>query len=331
MEMIGTPHITTANGTTIAWSEAGDVTARPLILLHGLGDSHRTWGRVAPLLAARYRVLMPDLPGHGLSGRPDATYTLDWYARTMAAWMDAIGVPRAHFAAHSFGGGVAQWMLLEERERFDHLALVAAGGLGREVGPALRLAAFPLLGAALTPAFMSAGTRAVMRTAYGAVAEKDEIERLVWMNNAPRSGAAFQKTVAACIDLFGQYKQTWDRVHEVASLPPIALFWGDRDRIVPVSHGHSASARMEGTSLTLYPGVGHFPHLESSETFAADLIRFFEDAGRPVASVPPPYLGSERKGARASMRRVLERVGERLRRILRGEETGAPRDLDAAA
>ena len=80
MEMIGTPHITPANGTTIAWSEAGDVTARPLILLHGLGDSHRTWRRVAPILAERYRVLMPDLPGHGLSGRPDATYTLDWYA-----------------------------------------------------------------------------------------------------------------------------------------------------------------------------------------------------------------------------------------------------------
>ncbi len=326
MDMIGTPHVTTANGTTIAWSEVGS--GHPLILLHGMGDSHRTWRRVVPHLASRYRVMMPDLPGHGLSGRPDVAYTLDWYAKTMAAWMDAVGVESAHVAAHSFGGGVAQWMLLEGRGRIDHLALVAAGGLGREVGPALRLASFPLLGPALTPSLMSAGTRMVMRLAAGAYEDRepDEIERLVWMNNAPRSGVAFQRTVASCIDLFGQYMQTWQRVHEVESLPPIALFWGDRDPILPVSHGHAASARIEGSTLTCYPGVGHFPHIQVSETFAKDLIRFLEDRERPLARVAPRRgLALRKRGTRATVRRYLLRVGERLRRVLRGAERSRPR------
>src|SRR4051794_6807641 len=90
MDMIGKARVTRANDTSIAWGELGQ--GEPLILLHGLGDSHRTWRRVAPQLSSRFRLLMPDLPGHGLSGRPDAPYTLEWYAETMARWMDDIGV-----------------------------------------------------------------------------------------------------------------------------------------------------------------------------------------------------------------------------------------------
>jgi pimeloyl-ACP methyl ester carboxylesterase len=70
MEMIGQAHQTTVMDTMIAWGELG--AGEPLVLLHGITDSHRTWRRVAPLLAARYRVPMPDLPGHGYSARPDA-------------------------------------------------------------------------------------------------------------------------------------------------------------------------------------------------------------------------------------------------------------------
>src|SRR5689334_2508018 len=139
MEMVASPRVTTVVGRSnvgpacsIAWTELGS--GPPVVLLHGLGDSHRTWRRVAPRLAREYRVLMPDLPGHGLSGRPDAPYTLGWYAETIAAWLDALGLERAHVVGHSFGGGVAQWLILDHRARIDRLALVAAGGLGPEVG-----------------------------------------------------------------------------------------------------------------------------------------------------------------------------------------------------
>jgi pimeloyl-ACP methyl ester carboxylesterase len=60
--------------------------------------------------------------------------------------MDAIGVTHAHVCGHSYGGGVAQWMILDDRARIDRLALVASGGLGREVMLGLRLATFPVYG-----------------------------------------------------------------------------------------------------------------------------------------------------------------------------------------
>ena len=92
MDMIGKAHETSVLGTSIAWGETGD--GPPLVLLHGLLDTHRTWRRAATHLARTYRVLMPDLPGNGYSGRPDAPYTLTWNAQVVAGWMKAIGTKK---------------------------------------------------------------------------------------------------------------------------------------------------------------------------------------------------------------------------------------------
>jgi pimeloyl-ACP methyl ester carboxylesterase len=260
----------------------------PLILLHGLGDSHRSWRNAAPHLARHYRVLMPDLPGHGLSGRPDASYTLAWYARFVLDWMNAIGVERAHVCGHSFGGGVAQWMLLCDSTRVRSLALVAAGGLGREVAVGLRLASIPYFGPRLTPHFMGLGTRAMMQKAIGdgGDIDPDEIERAVWMNNAPGTGRAFQRTVVGCVDLLGQHAQTWAHIDEIEELPPIAIFWGEKDRMIPVRHCHCSAKRLKGARVFTYPDCSHFLQLENAWGFARDLVAFLDHPG-PAASLRP--------------------------------------------
>jgi pimeloyl-ACP methyl ester carboxylesterase len=283
LEMIGQSHVTQANGTSVAWGEMG--AGEPLILLHGIWDSHRCWRRVAPMLAAHFRVLLPDLPGHGLSGRPNAPYTLAWYAQTMFAWMDALDIPEAHLCGHSFGGGVAQWMILENRRRINRLALVAAGGLGREVGLGLRLATFPLYGAILTPLVMYWGTSAMMRVAQRAFGhnEPDEIARHVRMTRIPGSARAFRRTVRNVINIFGQHRQTWQRIDEIAQLPPIAAFWGKDDPILPLHHGLAALERLDGLSLSIYPRCGHYPHLDSVESFTRELLNFLKDPKRQQA------------------------------------------------
>ena len=281
IEMIGRAHVIDANGTSIAWGEMG--AGAPLVLIHGFQQSHRTWRRVAPLLAEGFRLLMPDLPGHGFSGRPDAPYTLTWYAEALSAWMDAIGIPRAHVCGHSFGGGIAQWMLLEHRERVDRLALVAPGGLGREAGMGLRFATLPVLGRAFTPLVIRYGLPLAMRLApdtFGHM-EPEEVTRAAAANRIPGTDRAFQRSVEGVINLSGQYVRSMDRVAEVASLPPIAMFWGEKDPIIPLRHGREAFAGFTGVTLTTYPRVGHFPHLDMPAEFARDLRAFLSDAGRP--------------------------------------------------
>ncbi|MBE7482108.1 MAG: alpha/beta fold hydrolase [Polyangiaceae bacterium] len=315
LEMLDTPRATRVGETTLAWTEAGS--GPPLLLLHGLGDCHRTWRRVLPLLAPHHRVLLVDLPGHGLSGRPDAPYTLAWYAETLRGFLDALELERVQVVGHSFGGGVAQWMLLDDPQRIERLVLVAPGGLGREVGIGMRLASFPVLGPLITPVAMRLGTRVMMRVASSDLGnpEPNEIDRLTWMNSAPGSGRAFTRTVSGAIDLFGQYLHTWDRIHEVPALPPLMLHWGTHDRVIPIAHGLAARDRLAGAELLVYPGVGHFPHLDQPAVFS-DAVRRFVDLravpARPVLRQVPATL--ERRGA---LVRFFVRVGGALRRALR--------------
>ena len=279
----GQGRVTTVAGTEIAWTEQG--AGEAIVLLHGIGDSGRTWARVAPALAARYRVLVPDLPGHGLSGRPDAPYTLAWFATVLAAWMMHIGLRRAHLVGHSFGGGVAQWLLLHHREQVDRLAHVAAGGLGREVAFGLRLAAIPFPERFCTPAAMRLSTllgRLASRKAFGypGLAEIWESARL---NGIDGTGRAFCRTVRGVIDLSGQFMQTRAGVEGVPTLPPIALFWGAEDRIIPVGHGRLALTLFDGATLEVFAGCGHYPHLQEPARFAAELLSFLDDAQRAPA------------------------------------------------
>jgi pimeloyl-ACP methyl ester carboxylesterase len=285
-------HDTAVCGTTIHWAETG--AGEPLVLLHGILDSHRVWRRVAPFLEERFRLLMPDLPGHGYSGRPDAPYTLTWYADVVAKWMVAIGVEKAHVCGHSYGGGVAQWMVLEQRERIARLALVSAGGLGRGVAPGMRFATFPVLGRVLTPSVMRVALPAALRLSPGLFGymEPEEQEAYLAMRRIPGSDLAFQRTIEGVINFFGQYMQTVDRAGEVQEMPPVAIFWGAKDPVIPVRHAKKAVARSEGITLTVYEGCGHSCHLDAPERFARDLSHFLLDPNRQ----PARFLPQRQKG-----------------------------------
>jgi pimeloyl-ACP methyl ester carboxylesterase len=256
------------------WAEHGS--GRPLVLLHGLCDSHRTWFPVAPALARSHRVLMLDLAGHGESSRPDASYTLDWHATLVGAWLEKLGLDEVDLVGHSFGGGIAQWMLLEHRKRIRRLGLESAGGLGREVGVALRWASFPFFVERFGQRFMSFGTTRALNAA-GAAFSDEEIATLARYNAIPGTARAFSRSVRDVINGWGQYRHFLDRAHEVPSLPPIALFWGEEDLLIPVSHGIKAASIIEGATLTRFPGVGHFPHRQVPARFV-EVLRAFLDA-----------------------------------------------------
>jgi pimeloyl-ACP methyl ester carboxylesterase len=260
-------------GVDLHWSELGR--GRPLVLLHGLCDSHRTWFPVAPALARSRRVLMLDLAGHGESSRPDASYTLDWHANLVGEWLEKLGLAEVDIVGHSFGGGVAQWMLLHHRKRVRRLGLESAGGLGREVGVALRWASFPFFVERFGQPFMSFGTTRSLNAAGGAFSE-EEIAILAHYNAAPGTARAFSRSVRDVINGWGQHRHFLDRAHEVPSLPPIAIFWGEDDSLIPVAHGVEAASLLEGATLTRFPGVGHFPHRQEPVRYVQALEAFLD-------------------------------------------------------
>jgi pimeloyl-ACP methyl ester carboxylesterase len=274
-----------ANGVDVHWVELGK-SGPPLVLLHGLGDSHLTWSKVMASLARTRRVLVPDLVGHGLSERPNVTYSLDFHARTMASWLKEVGVTEADVVGHSFGGGVAQWMLLDPEHRIRKIGLVSAGGLGREVALALRLASTPFIMERMGQPFMAAGTFVALQAAIRGVYSGPELVKLSLGNARLGTARAFARTVRDVIDLRGQTRGFHQHAHRIARIPPVGIFWGDRDQIIPTEHGHDAARTIPGAQIACFANCGHYPHRERPGAFV-DALEAFLDREASTLPVPP--------------------------------------------
>ena len=101
--------------------EAGSGPA--LLILHGTGGHAETYQRNIGPLSRHFRVIVPDMIGHGFTGRPDLDYTLDDFAAHLFGLLDVLGVERAHLSGESIGGCIAAWMAISRPERVDRLVL----------------------------------------------------------------------------------------------------------------------------------------------------------------------------------------------------------------
>jgi pimeloyl-ACP methyl ester carboxylesterase len=216
---------------------------------------------------------MPDLAGHGRSERPDASYALSWHTHLIAGWMNAVGVAHADVLGHSFGGGVAQMLLLEAPDRVRRLVLLSSGGLGSGVALALRMASLPLMVEHFGQPFMAAGTRLALRGLRD-VADIAELSRL---NAEPGSARAFARTVRDVITWRGQRRLFTQRAGEVETLPPIAIFWGARDSLIPYRDAKRFAGSLENVVFTTFEGCDHYLHHERPEAVALAIRAFLDD------------------------------------------------------
>ena len=101
----------------------------PLLLLHGYPQTNVMWHRVAPALAQRFSLIIPDLPGYGWSDAPTADaghapYTKRAMAAAMIEVMEALGYVHFRLAGHDRGGRVAYRLALDHPGRADRLAVL---------------------------------------------------------------------------------------------------------------------------------------------------------------------------------------------------------------
>jgi pimeloyl-ACP methyl ester carboxylesterase len=111
------------------WLEAG--AGAPVVLLHGasLGSSADVWAPVLDALAMHgWRVLAPDLPGFGETGNP-ADHSIKFRMAFVRAFMDAIGVARAHVVGHSQSGRIPVMLAFDSPGRLEGIVVVGTGSL----------------------------------------------------------------------------------------------------------------------------------------------------------------------------------------------------------
>ncbi|MFI5926029.1 alpha/beta fold hydrolase [Micromonospora sp. NPDC051543] len=120
-------HKITVNGAVLAYDEAGS--GSPVVLLHaGIAD-RRMWRGVVPALAARHRVIVPDLRGYGESELPPTPFA---HHDDVAGLLDALDLPQAALVGCSFGGSVAVDTALAHPDRVSALALFDTAVSGNE-------------------------------------------------------------------------------------------------------------------------------------------------------------------------------------------------------
>ena len=117
----------TASGTRLRYLVGGE--GPPLVLVHGLGGLGSNWRLVAPGLVTERRVVIPDLPGHGGSGRLGGTSSLDPFADAVLAVAEAEAALPAPWVGHSLGGLIALRAAVRRPDALTGIVLAAAAGI----------------------------------------------------------------------------------------------------------------------------------------------------------------------------------------------------------
>ena len=280
---------TKVHGHDVAYRQAG--TGPLLLMIHGIAGSSGTWVPVMPLLAERYTVIAPDLLGHGESAKPRGDYSLGAYASGIRDLLGVLGHERATVVGHSLGGGIAMQFAYQFPQMAERLVLVCSGGLGKEVSPLLRALSLPgseyVLPAVLAPQLH--GLVARVGGVFGRFGLRaDPFLTEIWEAwtrlTDIRAQRAFIHTIRAVIDVAGQRVSARDRLYLAHEIPTM-IVWGDRDAVIPVSHGHIAHELIPGSRLEVVEGAGHFLPIERPELLDR-LLRDFLATTKP-ANVSP--------------------------------------------
>ncbi|MGA7052832.1 MAG: alpha/beta fold hydrolase [Mycobacterium sp.] len=273
------------HGDRIAYRDAGD--GPTLLLIHGMAGSSATWQAIIPRLSKKFRVIAPDLLGHGMSAKPRGDYSLGAFAVFLRDLLDELGVDRATVIGQSLGGGIAMQFAHQHRDYCERLALIGSGGLGPDLSPLLRVLSAPgaefvlpivapqpvlnlgnKLGSWLTSAGIQSPRAGQMWHAYSSLSDA-------------QTRRAFLRTLRSVVDYRGQAVSALNKLHVAEGLPTV-LIWGDNDRIIPVAHAYAAHDAVLGSRLEVLEGVGHFPHVEAPMA-VADILETFVDSTTPHA------------------------------------------------
>lgn len=253
------------HGERMAYLDEGQ--GEVILLLHGMAGSSQTWRSVLRPLSRKYRVIAPDLLGHGNSTKPRSDYSLGAFAVSLRDLLDELGVSRATVVGHSLGGGVAMQFTYQHPDYCERLILMNSGGLGPDVGWTLRLLSAP--GAELfmpiiaPPPVLSAGEK--VRSWFAKAGIQSPRGAEIWNAYSsfadPSTRRAFLRTLRSVVDYRGQAVSALNRLHLRTDMPTMAI-WGDQDAIIPVDHAYAAQQTRPDVRLEVLEGVGHFPQVE---------------------------------------------------------------------
>jgi pimeloyl-ACP methyl ester carboxylesterase len=278
-----------ANGARFHVARIGK--GRPLLLLHGWPEFWLSWEPVMTRLADRFLLIAPDLRGFGDSDKPAGAFAPPDHAADMVSLLDALGIERAGVVGHDVGGAVMQPLARTAPQRLAGLFFFdfVYPGIGARMGTPDRLSeiwyqSFHQM--PFAPALIGA-TRETCKAYIGYHLRhwshrKDAFDGVLdaFVDNFLKAGnleGGFAHYRAAHAGRIAMMKG------ELPPLPPIGVptcvRWGEHDPILLYEWTDRLGESFSDLDLSLFPGVGHFPHREDPDRAAREIAEFFGRIG----------------------------------------------------
>ena len=265
------------DGVRLHYQEAGDPNAPPMILVHGFAASNLVWSKVfLEFAAAGYRVIAPDLPGYGYSGKPrHLDYTIASQSEMVVGFLKRLDIDRAVLLGSSYGAAVAATIALDQPTLVEKLIMVGAVNNNKPTRYLLmRLFGSPIIGDILSPLLV--GSRWLLRLRMKRVYDRHSWvldERRVDARHLPLRTRGAHRAIIRTV-------RRWDaeRVSREAHLltQPTLLLWGDSDREVPLADGKRLHEAIPGSRLLVFRECGHLPHEEYPAQFVEVVLDFVQ-------------------------------------------------------
>jgi pimeloyl-ACP methyl ester carboxylesterase len=251
----------------------------PLVLVHGLGGTASNWTELAPLLAERHRVLVPDLPGHGGSGALPAVSGLEPFADRVALVAEREGMLPAPVVGHSLGGMVVLRLAL--RRPADVQALVLAGAAGLSIGGVWGRHLLSVF-STVRPGRLAARyrgwvmrSRILRRLVFGFVSVADPVA----LTNEAVEGFLAGQLVHTDIGSAWQALRADDPRQELEAVRcPVLVLWGAEDVQLPLGDAFEYTRRLR-SRLRVIPGCGHLLIGEAPDACQRAIEDFLRDGG----------------------------------------------------
>jgi non-heme chloroperoxidase len=250
-----------SEGLRLPYVEQGDSAGVPVVLLHALADSWRSFERVLPHLPRSIHAFAVTQRGHGDADRPASGYGVDEFTADLAAFLDAVGLEAAVIVASSSAGFTARRFAADHPRRTLGIVLVGAPYSLRDK-PAVSefLEAVSGLSDPIDPAFVREFVESnVFRPLPPAVRETLVSENL----KAPTR--VWKATLEGLLDA---------EPTDIGITAPALILWGDRDESLPRSDQEALATAIAGSRFVTYEGTGHVVHWEQPERVATDLAAF---------------------------------------------------------
>lgn len=253
-------------GVNLQYVEQGGPSGVPVILLHGLSDSWRSYQYVLPHLPESIYAVAPSMRGHGDSERPDEGYEYSDFATDAAALMDALQIESAIIVGHSLGSSVAKRFAIDYPDRTRGVVLVASlnNWPGNPTVQGLWEGAIKPMEDPVDPGFV----REFQESTVAQPIDESYMDIIV-QESLKVPAHVWKATVRESVE--------HDQSGELGKIQaPTLIIWGDQEELASREDQDAQVEAIPNAELEIYEGAGHAIHWEEPERFASDLVSFVE-------------------------------------------------------